>query len=317
VRIIFRADASTSVGTGHVMRCIAIMEEALSRSVECIFVGSLGGIQWLEQKFMELDVRQYADFGHFNSDNKRDVLVLDSYSIPIFDENIQPTHWKTVVAIADDSTPNYNASLVVKVGLQKFECEELESILIGGPKYVPFRKSIKKIPFKSSDQISKILVFAGGADRYNFAGCMAKGLSNMAGFSEAVFFTNSKDSFPKLDSRFRLKQFSTEIDAELEDSDLVFTTASMSSLEIVARELPLGVCCTTDNQISYYQDLTSQNVAVGIGTLIEHKIWNLEWSKIRDLVIDTRIRSNLVSNMKDFFDLQGSSRIVDKILAGI
>jgi UDP-2,4-diacetamido-2,4,6-trideoxy-beta-L-altropyranose hydrolase len=48
MRVVFRADASVTIGTGHVMRCLTLADELVSRGAECLFVmralpGHLGG----------------------------------------------------------------------------------------------------------------------------------------------------------------------------------------------------------------------------------------------------------------------------------
>ena len=57
MRLVFRADASLDIGSGHAMRCSAIAEEAISRGIDCLLVGSLGGVLWLEKRCAEIKCR--------------------------------------------------------------------------------------------------------------------------------------------------------------------------------------------------------------------------------------------------------------------
>jgi len=49
VRFIFRADASREIGSGHVMRSLALAEEAISRGFDCIFVGKISDLDWVSE----------------------------------------------------------------------------------------------------------------------------------------------------------------------------------------------------------------------------------------------------------------------------
>lgn len=54
MRIIFRADASREIGSGHVMRSSVLAEEAVSRGFERIFIGSISGLDWVADRISTL-----------------------------------------------------------------------------------------------------------------------------------------------------------------------------------------------------------------------------------------------------------------------
>lgn len=314
-RIVFRADASNLIGTGHVMRCSAIMEEAISRGIECIFVGSLGGIRWLEEWLENLGVQKYLDSSELNLLSTRDVLVIDSYDIVVSDPFIQLKNWRSVVVISDETTPKYVASLVIQLGFKTVSSHEGSHKFFSGPQFIPFRKSISKTTKPLQKKVSKIVVFGGGADTYQFAAAIAKGMANVKEFKKAIFISNENLQIPLLDSRFEVRNFGSALDKELEDADLVFTTASTSSLEILARELPLGVCFTANNQVPFFNTLIDKRMAIGIGYLTLEKKWCLNWAEISLLIKDANLRESIVANTRGYLDLLGSSRIVDEIIS--
>jgi spore coat polysaccharide biosynthesis predicted glycosyltransferase SpsG/RimJ/RimL family protein N-acetyltransferase len=315
VRIVFRADASNLIGAGHVMRCSAIMEEAISRGIECIFVGSLGGIRWLEEWLANLGVQKYLDSNELKYLPTRDVLVIDSYDITISDPFIQLKNWKSVVVISDDMTPKYMASLVIQLGFKTASSHEGSHKFVSGPQFIPFRKSISKTTKSLQRRVSKIVVFGGGTDTYKFAAAIAKGIADIKEFKKAIFISNENLQISLFDSRFEVREFGSALDNELEDADLVFTTASTSSLEILARELPLGVCFTANNQISFFNTLIDKRMAIGIGYLTLDKKWCLNWEEISLLIKDPNLRESIVAKARGYFDLLGSSRIVNEIMA--
>ena len=65
------------------------------------------------------------------------------------------------------------------------------------------------------------------------------------GFHANIFTNNNK--LENLDSRFTVVPISPEFDDYAMNADLVFTAASTTSLEFIAREVVFGIGCTVDN----------------------------------------------------------------------
>lgn len=313
MKIVFRVDASNYIGTGHVMRCSAIIEEAITRNIKCVVVGRMGGIAWLETHLKNIGAAHVEDASDFVINAGKDVLIIDSYSLPVSERFLQAQNWKLVVSISDKETPRYNAALHIHTGIDSFSLKGSEGKLLTGRNYIPLRKSIFKSELHPQIKVHKVVVFGGGSDKYNFAPCMAKILANRKGFSKIVFFSKSIKVIESLDSRFEVKPFGPELDVELERADLVFTTASTSSLEIIAREIPLGICCVADNQTSYYEALTKDEIAAGIGKYVNSQHYDLNESLIHQLLTDANFRQKLRNKSKDYLDLLGSKRILDEI----
>jgi len=297
------------------MRCSAIIEEAVSRDIECVVVGTLGGLEWLESRLKTIGAQHFEDQDNFEITKGEDILIIDSYTLPIDESFLQENNWKLVVSVADDVTPNFNASLIVHPGIDSISTHQNSKKIITGKQYVPFRKSIKKSKIPVKDQVENMVIFGGGSDKFNFAFAMALGLANMPGFNRAIFISDSQKEIESMDSRFNVNFFGTELDAVLENADLVFTTASTSSLEIIAREIPLGICCVANNQKSYFDALTDLEIAAGIGEYSIRGVWELNWVLIKNLIRDSSFRRTISKNSKGYFDLLGSQRIVDEILS--
>lgn len=314
MRLVFRVDASSSIGTGHVMRCSAIIEEAVARGINCVVVGQLGGLRWLEERLISIGALHYESEKSFQIAGGEDILVIDSYEIPVTHGFIQPKNWKTVISISDNATPDYLASLVIHPGIDQFRNTENAIRVLMGADFIPFRKSIKKSLRAKKGPLCKIVIFAGGIDNFGFALNIAKVLKKISEFNEAVFFSSLQSEITSLDSRFVVHNFGPLLDVELEDAGLVFTTASTSSLEVIAREIPVGICFSVDNQISYFNALIKEGVAFGIGNLNPGKNWELNQRAIERLVTDSNLREQLSTNSSGFLDLMGSQRVVNEIL---
>jgi spore coat polysaccharide biosynthesis predicted glycosyltransferase SpsG len=314
MRLVFRADASLNIGSGHAMRCSAIAEEAIARGIDCILVGSLGGVQWLEMRYSEINCPVIPVKDFFNSQSN-DVLVVDSYLLQSNDNFINQDMWKSRVDIVDEFTPERESVLFIHPGLDSKWFMGDRAKFLSGTKFIPLRKSITKNLVRQPGVLNKLVVFGGGTDSHGFASMMSRELRRLPGYEKAIFFSNEKDYIEELDSRFKVLPFGAHLDHELGDADLVFTTASTSSIEVIARELPLGVACSVDNQVAYYEALSNSKVAAKIGDRVTTGEWEIHSDVIHKLISDVNFRDGLRLAAHDFIDLSGAQRIVDAIIA--
>jgi spore coat polysaccharide biosynthesis predicted glycosyltransferase SpsG len=314
VRLVFRADASPELGSGHAMRCSAIAEEAIFQGIKCLVVGSLGGIKWLEEHYADIDcpVVPVEDFGKTQSG---DVLILDSYQIMRDDRFITEFQWTARIDISDENTPERSPDLVIHPGLESGWFTGDRSKFLFGREFIPIRKTITKNLLKAPIDQNRVVVFGGGTDTYGFARIMGHELRDIPGFKQAIFFSVEKEFIENLDPRFSVLPFGAGLDEELSRANVVFTTASTSSLEVVARELPVGVACSVDNQIGYYQALGNSKVAAQIGERVTSGEWEMRADVIKRLITDERFQEELKSASHNFIDLKGAKRIVDAIIS--
>ena len=315
VRFVFRADASLEMGSGHAMRCFAIAEEAVGRKIECVLVGNLGGLKWLEERYADINCPVISP-EDFLSSKQDDVLIVDSYSLQSDDSFITRHDWASHVDIVDEKTPLRESNLMIHPGLDNHWFDGDNDKFLFGSRFIPIRKSIlQKNDSYNSDRLDKIVVFGGGTDLYGFAKVMSQNLCGLPGYTGSVFFSTEKEYIEGLDSRFKVMPFGGFLDNELRDAGLVFTTASTSSLEVIARGLPLGVACSVDNQSAIYHELSNSEVAVKIGERDEFGNWVMRLPSIKRLILDMAFRDDLRLSAEKYIDFGGAKRIVDAISA--
>jgi spore coat polysaccharide biosynthesis predicted glycosyltransferase SpsG len=316
MRLIFRADASQEIGSGHVLRCSAIAEAAISRGIQSILVGSIIDLDWVNTRLMEIGMGIESPQSYLNQRNfESDILVIDSYDLKISDEFISPKYWKRVVALVDEVTPDYFAHLIIHPGIDASWFKKESRNFLWGSDYIPLRGDIKKLNSRVNPKVRKILVSGGGTDVFGFGFAVAKELRQFVNFEEAIYFASRLSEIEDLDPRFKGVAFGKNFDKEMESADIVITTASTSSLEVLAREIPLGVGCAVANQESYYKVLTELKVAVPIGTHIGNNEWGLDINILSDLINNFELRQSLLNSAHQFIGLEGSDNIVTAILA--
>ena len=315
MRYVLRAEASHSIGSGHIMRSSAIAEQLITRGEEVIFVGQIYDLPWVEERIASLGFTGiYNNPKEFISNAKSDVLLLDSYEIDIDDPFIALKNWHSIVAIVDEQTPNYHCSLRIYPGLDSSWVGKSKTPILAGQNYIPFRASLsKKIATTAHGHRKlKIVVVAGGSDAYGLVHEIAKVLAMIPELFEVYLFSNSTSS-QRLDSRFHNVEIGPKLDEVSRDADLIFTTSSTSSLEFIARGFCVGVACAVDNQEQYYRSLGQLRVAAQIGLRTPSSGWNLDIEIIRMLVTMADFRESLTKNAIGLIDFHGASRIVDAI----
>lgn len=311
---VLRADASHSMGSGHVMRLFALAEELIIRGKLVTFIGNTSEVPWVKEKMSRIGFSEIlSEYQLFSTNPITDILILDCYHLPIHHSFLTREKWKAIVVVADDATPSYYADLVIYPNIT-LDFKPLNAgKFLAGPKYIPLRKSITKNSHNKSDiDRLEIVIVGGGTDLHNFVEEIAKILNSMPNKFQVNLFSNRLKNI-SLDLRFTVIPIGEELDEKIKSADLVFTTASTSSLEFVAREIAIGVGCAVDNQVKIYEKLCESAVAAPIGSYIGGK-WELDRHKIRDLIDNLSLRRRLIKNCSNLVDLDGAKRIVDEIL---
>ena len=314
MRYVLRADASNSIGTGHVMRLSVIGEELVARGNQVIFVGDVSDVPWVKRRLLSLKFSNVLkEESEYKSNSENDVLILDSYHLPINHSFLAPNNWGKIVVIADKLTPYYQANLIIHPGILHDWKPHTTGKFVSGAKFIPLRKSIvKNVKKKIDSDELKIIVVGGGTDFFNFVNAVSEILISLPNRFQANLFTN-KSTNRQLDQRFTINPIGVNLDEKCAGADLVFTTASTSSLEFLARGVAVGIGCATENQKHNFDTLINLNLAAPIGLYFENE-WKMNIDTIRNLIVDKQLRNKLVSRGNELIDLKGSSRIVDQIL---
>jgi hypothetical protein len=313
MRFVFRADASMSIGSGHVMRSSAIAEEAIARGIPSFFVGKISDLTWVSERIRGLGFIQVLEnSSEFIPDENEDILIIDSYEIPTDDVFVQLQNWSKVVSIFDELTPDYSCDLRIHPGLTKAWPKRFSGSTLSGPKFVPLRKSIKNSTKHTPKGTLEVLVIGGGSDAYGFVPAVVNVLTKLTQDFHATIFTNSFLGMD-LDERFSLSEIGLNLDFVANAVDLVFTTASTTSLEFLARGSVVAIGCAVDNQELYYKELSGGSYAAPIGKFLNN-VWHLDTELIQELFSSETLRTKLRGNSADLIGLDGAKRIVDEIL---
>ena len=316
MRFIFRADASKEIGSGHVMRSSVLAEEAISLGFDCIFVGSILDLAWVSERIAKLGFSHVlTNQDSFEPDSESDVLILDTYSISLSDPFVAKKNWKLVLSICDEITPKYDSHISLRPGLVEVRSDRNAPRVLSGPDHVLIRKGIEKSKRERSlHDIIKVLVVGGGSDPFGFVGAISEVLCSMNFKMDVHIFTNGvgiEDS----KVRFVKHPIGSNLDLIANDVDVVFTTASTSSFEFIAREIPTGIACAVDNQVDNYAQLGSLGYAAQIGYCGSEGKWDFNLPSIRELLESQEKQGLLRSATQSLVDFKGAERVINVLIS--
>lgn len=317
MRLVILANASPSIGTGHVMRALSVAEEFIAKGWEVEFAGTTNGVPWLSQYIQELVIKGSCKIStKLEIDNKRDVLLIDSYEISEKDPFITKSRWKNVVAIVEDFTPSILADIYIHPGPNcnwKPPANYFDFKYFMGTEFISVRKSIRELGAVANSKSTtspRLVIVGGGTDPYKFAPALVDFLSKTNLEFHASVFSSKIDSFLG-DSRFNLFQPSSELEHAIKMADVIFCTSGTMSWEMLSAELPIGIALATGNQkLNFYYQETS-HLASSIG---EHKKggeWHFKKVNIVNLIADGNLRETLRRNAKKAHIGFGSKLIFD------
>jgi spore coat polysaccharide biosynthesis predicted glycosyltransferase SpsG len=313
MRFVFRSDASINSGTGHVMRGIGIIQELIRREYPVYFVGNTGEIPWINELIQnESFAAIYRSESDFIPNNDSDVLIFDSYSLPVDHSFIRIENWKHVIVIGDEFTPSYSACLKINPTFALNSKSHNYLLSLTGPSFIPIRNGIKRVNLSQSNDYVRICIVGGGVDQQEFVPAISNMLSRISGNFVANFFTNKKHLVSG-DARFRVFPIGKMLDEIANKSHVALTTASTSSIEFMARGCGVGIACSVKNQENYYYEFTKLGICLPIGKYTDKK-WNLDAVNIKKLVKSKEQRLKISSAATSLLDMNGTERIVSRIL---
>jgi len=193
MRIAIRADASTTIGTGHVMRQIALAQHLLGENHEVRLFASITGPDWL-RKYVEsqsgLDWLEVEE-GDFSADpllagGALDALVVDAYTLDEKALQLLEKAIPTVAVFVDGPWQNVSGKMAIAPTLDgnpawvsgyRKRFEEFH----WGPEFFMIRREVielrKKRSRRSPDSEPRIVVALGGSDLGGHTGTVLSALS--------------------------------------------------------------------------------------------------------------------------------------------
>lgn len=329
MRIAIRADASATIGTGHVMRQIAFAQHLLRENHEVTLFASIAGPEWLREyvkSHSEL-VWEEVPEGNFSADllstgDAFDALVVDAYTLNqkalgllekalpkvavIIDGPWQDVRGKLAIAPTLEANPSWVDEYQKR--FEEFHC---------GPQFFMLRQEVIRCSEERSSRSAnlkpRIVVALGGSD---VCGKTAEVVETLAGAFPAVgidAFGSGRLSSAvgsRAERRVTFLPPGPDFLAKLELADVAVVGAGTTVAEVVFLKIPSIVIVVASNQLSNYQFI--KRSALGVALLSEDPDFlGLLVVGVGELLSDSPDLFIRLSPDEPVIDALGSSRVRD------
>lgn len=252
MRVTFRADATPSIGAGHVMRSWALAEELALRGCEISWQGAIE-VPWLSRALVRTGWSVSAP-----GPIEADLVVVDSYALSLDYRRGLLERGIPVVAIVDTQHQELGpGSLWVNPGPPMPLKDEAQ--FLNGPSYVLIRSEIRALrALRESVDVAEGLTFLLGGTDFAGLGTMIERL-DLAG---PVYAGPGAGR----GGRVNWLPGGAELLTRVARSKLVVSAAGVSSWEMLYVGVPLALVLAADNQRGNYEWMTAQGWAYGLGS---------------------------------------------------
>lgn len=290
--LLIRTDANSKIGTGHLMRCIALAQTWRNRGGEVFLFGEIEKKSLLNR--LEEEGVQYTQLNRLHPDPEdseailqwitghcgpRGWIVIDGYQFDLRCQNaLRKSGWP--VMIIDDYAHHaqYNVDILVNqnIGSEKIQYSiNHDASLLRGCQYALLRQEFRSCPKnKCTAANKKILVTFGGSDTENFTAKIIEALDNLPQNNIEVKIvigaTNRNNELLK--EKLKAVTYQNELLCDVGDmaslmawADFAISAAGSTCLELAYMGVPGALIILAENQKNLAEEMAAIGAAVNCG----------------------------------------------------
>ena len=334
-----RADADAKIGTGHVMRCLALAQEWLRQGGDVVFLGRIEA-ESLRQRLVAEGCQVHpiaasypdpADTAGITAwlkghEKTPGWLVLDGYHFDAaYHDAVRMTGWSLLVIDDYGHLPEYRSDILLNPNAYAEEITYKtapETLRLLGSRFVPLRREFQEMarqPKTTPETGRKILITTGGTDPANVSGKVLQALSlvpqsvgleirivvgSLNPHAEALAAQAAAAAFPVI-----LLHSVSDMASLMHWADLAISAAGSTCWELACAGTPMVVTILADNQVRVADALVKQEVAVSLGWF---DLWQPEQAAtvIGEYMVNHAKRERAVAQGRKLVDGQGCERVV-------
>lgn len=275
MNILFRADSSSFIGAGHIMRDLVLAQNYKNKNIIFATQDLQGNINHkITELNFKLEILRTNTIEELDSLIKKlhiDLMIIDHYAIDYkFEKELKTKNPALKLMVLDDTyeqhycdillNHNISAKATRYKNLVPKNCE-----IKCGSKFTLIREEFvkekrKKHPFKNSKE-KNIFLAMGGTDPYNYNIKILKALKNIKNLTINVVTTTSNihikqlKKYCYLNKNVKLHINTTKMAQLINTCNLAIVTPSVTVQEVLFMEKPFIAIKISDNQTDIYNYL--------------------------------------------------------------
>lgn len=351
--ILFRADGNSSVGMGHVMRCLSIADGFRNIGENCLFVTADEGLHTIiEERGYENKVlntrhdrmeEELIRLEEIINSEKIDMVFVDSYFVT--DHYLRELRGfcgnRGILLIYLDDVLAFPYPCDVLINYNIFASREAYEMLYAntmnshkavpefliGTDYAPQRAEFQGLPDREVRQTGRdILISTGGADAEHMGlelmKCiMAHGEWKDYGFHFVIGAMNADKqeicSLAEGQKNIRLYQGVRRMSELMQSCDIAISAAGSTLYELCSTQTPTLTYILADNQIPSAEGFEKKQILKCIGDVRDLGAKKLAEELLRESVMlleDATRRRAIAEKMKTVIDGEGAKRIAKEVM---
>lgn len=336
-RIALCCDVGPHIAATHLMRCLALGEELVSRGVSVVFVCDAASVDWAQAQIQARGLEAVPPV-HTADDH---VALFDRLGVGavVFDSPLLATEVYTAVrrtglptlAIVDGDLAGASADVLVapNVGAEEdLPGGPADTTVLAGLGYALLRNDVLAnrpiaVPQHHDEDVPRVAAVFADADAVEAAPAVARLLTATGRPFEATFFVSDASARAGVAAvraaprqRVDAVEPSRRLHEEVVRSDVVIAVAAPSTYEWLCLGCAVGLVWAADRHVEAYRRLMVRRVVVGLGSASDpDEEPGFAIDKASRLLSDARERGRLAEVAWGLVDGLGRARVADALLA--
>lgn len=300
MKIIIRADASSSIGTGHVMRCVALAQAAVKQGISVHLIGHIG-VPWVKERlamenipvtFLEGEAPEKENpltlLEQLDSEGGADWVVLDGYRFHLDCQvAVRDAGYKLLYIDDYEHLPEYSCDILLNqnIGAEAFLYKGDIGEKLLGEKYTLLHPSFL-VARQKAESLCKhnpprhILISLGGGDSSKYLPEIVQCLQTVDLSKSTITVLQGSMAYEYIEKKFaslacpvKILPVCHDMASLLLETDFCITAGGSTCWELCCLGVPFCTVAIAENQEAIIKNLASRGLACPLYEVNLKNIW--------------------------------------------